>query len=113
MVLFTLAAIFSSFASSAGELIKLQAAQGLGAALMVPQSLAIINACFVPEERGRAIGLWAGISGGVSALGPLAAGWLIERFGWGAAFWMTTPVIVLAVVFVYGVWGWARRLRNG
>jgi EmrB/QacA subfamily drug resistance transporter len=96
MVLFTLAAIFSSFASSAGELITLQAAQGLGAALMVPQSLAIINACFVPEERGRAIGLWAGISGGVSALAPLAAGWLIERFGWGAAFWMTTPVIALA-----------------
>jgi EmrB/QacA subfamily drug resistance transporter len=98
MLLFTLAAIFSSMATSAGELISLQAVQGLGAALMVPQSLAIINACFVLEERGRAIGLWAGISGGVSALGPWVAGWLIERFGWGAAFWMTAPVIALAFV---------------
>jgi EmrB/QacA subfamily drug resistance transporter len=96
MALFALAAVISSTAASVGELIAMQTLQGLGAALMVPQSLAIINACFVQEERGRAIGIWAGVSGGVSALGPWIAGGLIEHFSWGAAFWMTLPVIAAA-----------------
>ncbi len=97
MALFALGGILSGFAWSIGILISFQALQGVGSALMVPQSLAIINACFPSEERGRAIGLWAGISGGIAALGPWVGGWLVEYVGWPAVFWMTIPVIMLAL----------------
>lgn len=97
MSIFALGGILSGFAWTVGILIGFQALQGVGSALMVPQSLAIINACFPPEERGRAIGLWAGISGGIAALGPWVGGWLVEYVGWPAVFWMTIPVIILAL----------------
>ena len=64
---------------------------------MIPQSLAIINACFTENHRGRAIGLWAGLSGGIAALGPWLGGWLVETFSWQAVFFMTVPLSILAV----------------
>ncbi len=64
---------------------------------MVPQSLAIINDCTAECERGRAIGLWAGSSGGIAALGPLAGGWLIDKFSWSAVFFMIVPVSLAAL----------------
>jgi EmrB/QacA subfamily drug resistance transporter len=104
MLLFAIGAVLSGFAWSIGVLIGFQALQGVGSALMVPQSLAIINACFQEEQRGRAIGLWAGLSGGIAALGPWLGGWLVEAFSWRAVFFMTVPVSLLAfivtVVFV-------------
>jgi EmrB/QacA subfamily drug resistance transporter len=85
-------------------LVAFQALQGVGSALMVPQSLAIINACFAENERGQAIGLWAGLSGGIAALGPWLGGWLVETFSWQAVFFMTVPIsfvaLVIAVLFV-------------
>ncbi|MFC1871635.1 MFS transporter [Chloroflexota bacterium] len=97
MLLFATGAILSGIAWSISVLVGFQALQGIGSALMVPQSLAIINACFRDEERGRAIGIWAGISGGIAALGPWLGGWLVENFGWPTVFWMTLPVIALAL----------------
>lgn len=97
MVVFATGSFLSGFAWSIGLLIAFQALVGLGSALMVPQSLAIINACFPSEERGRAIGLWAGISGGIAALGPWIGGTLVESFGWHSVFWMPVPVIALAL----------------
>ncbi len=97
MSIFALGGILSGFAWSVALLISFQALQGVGSALMVPQSLAIINACFPSEERGRAIGLWAGISGGIAALGPWVGGWLVEYVGWPGVFWMTIPVIIFAL----------------
>jgi MFS family permease len=79
-------------------LITLQALQGVGAALMVPQSLAIINDCFTESERGKAIGLWAGISGGIAALGPLAGGWLIDTFSWNAVYFLVVPLCIGSVI---------------
>lgn len=98
MFLFTLGAVLSGFAGSIELLISFQVLQGFGSALMVPQSLAIINDCFMEDERGRAIGIWAGLSGGIAALGPWLGGWLVETFGWPAVFWMTVPVTLLAVM---------------
>ncbi|WP_338739289.1 MFS transporter [Candidatus Dehalogenimonas loeffleri] len=98
MSVFAAGAIASGFASSISQLILLQALQGVGSALMVPQSLAIINVCFRDTERGRAIGLWAGVSGGIAALGPWLGGWLVETSGWPVVFWMVLPVIGLAMV---------------
>jgi MFS family permease len=97
MVLFAGGALISGFAWSIGVLIAFQALQGVGSAMMVPQSLAIINACFLESERGRAIGVWAGISGGIAALGPWVGGILVENLGWPAVFWMTVPVVLIAL----------------
>ncbi len=101
--LFSLAALLSGFVPAVEVLIAIQAVQGIGSAMMVPQSLAIINDCFVESERGRAIGLWAGISGGVAALGPLLGGWLVDAFSWRAIYFMVVPVGLgaLAVAWLF------------
>jgi EmrB/QacA subfamily drug resistance transporter len=95
--IFAIGAILSGFAGSIGQLIAFQAIQGMGSALMIPQSLAIINACFIETHRGRAIGLWAGLSGGIAALGPWLGGWLVETFSWQAVFFITAPLSILVV----------------
>lgn len=97
MALFALAATLSGLAASSVMLIAFQGLQGVGSALMVPQSLAIINDCFPESRRGQAIGLWAGLSGGVAMLGPLLSGWLIEAFSWRAAFFMGVPILMAAL----------------
>jgi EmrB/QacA subfamily drug resistance transporter len=97
MALFALGAVTSGLAGTVGLLIAFQAVQGAGAALMVPQPLAIINACFPENERGQAIGLWAGFSGGIAALGPSLGGWLIDTISWRAAFFLPVPVLLVAI----------------
>ena len=72
--------------------------QGIGAALMVPQSLAIISAAFPQEIRGRAIGTWAGAAALTTALGPAVGGLLIDSLGWRAAFWINLPLAAAVVV---------------
>ncbi len=76
-------------------LIGSRAVQGFGAAIMVPGSLAIINRLFPEEDRGRVIGLWAGISGAIAALGPFLGGVLAE-VSWRLAFWFVVPVGIVA-----------------
>ncbi len=98
IALFATGAILSGLATTISLLIAFQALQGLGSALMVPQSLAIINTCFAEKERGQAIGLWAGLSGGIAALGPWLGGWLVETFSWQAVFFMTLPISFLALI---------------
>ena len=92
---FTFGSLLSSFAQSSGQLIAFQAVQGIGAAMMIPGSLAIINVCFAENVRGKAIGLWAGLSGAMAALGPLLGGWLVEDFGWSSVFLFNVPVGLL------------------
>ena len=74
-----------------------RAVQGLGAALMMPGTLSIITNTFPPEERGKAIGTWAGVSAIALALGPLLGGWLTEDVSWRAIFFINIPVAVIAV----------------
>ena len=96
---FALASLGCALAPGLGWLIAARVAQGIGAALMVPQSLAIISASFPPELRGRAIGTWAGASAMTTALGPAVGGFLVDGFGWRAAFWINLPLAaaVLAI----------------
>ncbi|HEX5176460.1 MAG TPA: MFS transporter, partial [Chthoniobacteraceae bacterium] len=79
IIIFSAASACCGFASSIGQLIGARAAQGLGAALLVPGSLAIISSAFPVAERGRAIGTWSGFSAITAAVGPVLGGWLIEH----------------------------------
>ncbi|HJQ54967.1 MAG TPA: MFS transporter [Gemmatimonadaceae bacterium] len=101
---FTGASVLCGLASSPRLLIGARALQGVGAAFLVPGSLAIINATFDGAERGRAIGTWSGFSAITTAIGPVLGGWLIERISWRAAFFLNVPlaaaVIVLSVAFM-------------
>ena len=97
-VLFALASGACALAPGIGALIAARAVQGIGAALMVPQSLAIISASFPPEIRGRAIGTWAGAASMTTALGPAVGGFLIDSLGWRSAFWINLPLAVAVVL---------------
>jgi EmrB/QacA subfamily drug resistance transporter len=102
--LFTVASVACGFAGSTRALIAARAVQGIGAAFLVPGSLAIISATFDDADRGRAIGTWSGFSAITSAVGPVAGGWLIEHVSWRAVFFLNVPlaamVIVLSVRFM-------------
>lgn len=94
---FTLASLACAVAPSAGALIAARAVQGIGAALLVPQSLAIIAANFPKDIRGKAIGTWAAASAITTALGPPIGGFLIDLLSWRAAFWINLPLAALAL----------------
>jgi EmrB/QacA subfamily drug resistance transporter len=84
-------------------LIAARAAQGLGAALLVPGSLAIISSSFPENERGRAIGTWSGFSAITTAIGPVMGGWLIEHVSWRAVFFINIP-IALSIILISLRW---------
>src|SRR5207245_2231362 len=69
-----------------------RAVQGTAAALLVPGSLALMRAAYREEDQGKAIGLWSGLSGVTSALGPIAGGWLAEAISWRAIFFLNLPL---------------------
>jgi EmrB/QacA subfamily drug resistance transporter len=95
--LFTLASIGCGLALDTAQLITARAVQGIGGAMLVPSSLAIISATFDSRERGRAIGAWAGFSAITAALGPVLGGWLTDAFSWRAIFFINVPLALLAV----------------
>ncbi len=97
IILFTVASIGCAAAPSIGILIGSRVIQGVGAALLVPQSLAIITVCFPKETRGKAIGTWAAASAATTALGPPIGGFLIDAFDWRAVFWINVPLAALAI----------------
>ncbi|MEZ0067502.1 EmrB/QacA subfamily drug resistance transporter [Streptacidiphilus sp. MAP12-20] len=98
VVWFALASALCGLAPNAPTLIAARALQGVGAALLTPGSLAILEASFVPEDRGRAIGAWSGLSGVATAVGPFLGGWLVQAVSWRLIFAINLPVAVLVVV---------------
>ena len=97
LIAFTVASVFCAVAPNATALAIARAGQGVGAAFLVPGSLAIISATFVPEERGRAIGAWSGLSGISTAIGPFLGGWLIDAVSWRWVFLINIPLAAVAV----------------
>ena len=98
VVSFTAASIFCGFATSPRMLIIARGLQGIGAAFLVPGSLAIISATFNDVDRGRAIGTWSGFSAITTAIGPVVGGWLIEHVSWRAAFFVNVPLAAIVVM---------------
>ena len=101
--LFALASVWCGLAPNIKQLIIARAAQGIGGALLVPGSLAIISNSFSEEERGRAIGTWSGFTAITAAVGPVLGGWLIENVSWRAVFFINVPfaLVVLLLVFLH------------
>jgi len=98
IALFACASAACGFAVNIHQLIAARALQGLGAALLVPGSLAIISSSFSEDQRGRAIGTWSGFSAITTAIGPVIGGWLIEHVSWRAVFFINIPLAVLVMV---------------
>ena len=96
-VAFTAASILCALAPDIRWLILFRVLQGVGAALLMPESLAIIETVFHPDDRARAIGAWSGLGGVAAAAGPLMGGWLIDVTGWRAVFVLVVPLAVVVV----------------
>ncbi len=94
---FAVASALCGLAPTVEVLILGRAVQGVGGALLVPGSLAMIRASIRDEDQGPAIGAWTGLSGATTALGPLVGGWLIGAWSWRAVFFLNLPVAALAI----------------
>src|SRR3954465_8611735 len=98
LAVFGLGSALSALATSPDMLIATRALLGGGGACIRPSPLSTLTATFPASERGRAIGIWAGVSGIGIAIGPVAGGWIIEHADWSWIFLVTLPVVVLALV---------------
>ena len=109
LALFVLASIACAVSPSLAWLLAARGAQGVGAALLMPNSLAILGAAFEGDERGKAIGTWAAAGALSSALGPLLGGWLVDTVGWRAIFLINLPVGLAAG---YLAWRYVAETRE-
>lgn len=98
VIVFAVASVFCGLAVDVNQLIAARALQGIGAALLVPGSLAIISASFGEHDRGRAFGTWSGFTSITSAVGPVLGGWLIEHASWHWVFFINLPLAAIVVV---------------
>jgi len=102
--IFGVTSLVCALAPSLPILLAARAAQGVGAALLLPNSLALLNTAFSGEQRGRAVGIWAASGAAMAAVAPLLGGWLVGTVGWPAIFYINLPLalgaILLALRFV-------------
>ena len=97
LVVFGVATAVAARSTTAEHIIIARAVMGIGAALIMPATLSILTNAFPPHERGRAIAVWAGLSGAGAAIGPIASGWLLEHYWFGSIFLVNVPVVLLAL----------------
>jgi EmrB/QacA subfamily drug resistance transporter len=100
LVVFTGASLWCALSGNVEMLITARAVQGIGAALMTPQTLAFITHLFPPAKRGPAMGMWGGVAGLATIAGPLLGGVLVDHFGWEWIFYVNVPIGVIAIVLV-------------
>src|SRR5262247_247112 len=97
VALFALASVWCGAARGVGELIFARAVQGIGGALLVPGSLAIISASFDEERRGQAIGTWSAFTAITASVGSVIGGWLIENISWRSVFFINVPLALVVL----------------
>ncbi|MFF0275255.1 MFS transporter [Streptomyces sp. NPDC004330] len=100
ITVFGLGSALAAFSGSPGELIAFRAVMGLGAAFVMPATLAVLMNVFEREEQPKAIGIWAGGVGLAIAIGPITGGILLEHFWWGSIFLVNVPVVLLALALM-------------
>lgn len=98
LVLFTVASAACGLSQDANQLIVFRVIQGVSAALLTPQTLAILPSIFPPERRGAAFGLLSSVAGLAVVVGPTVGGWLVTSFSWQAIFYLNVPIGIVAVV---------------
>src|SRR2546421_13113439 len=101
IVLFTLASIWCGLSPNALQLIIARAVQGIGGALLVPGSLAIISASFSDNQRGRAIGTWSGFTSITTVIGPVIGGWLVQYASWRWVFFINVPMAIIVLIVLF------------
>jgi len=94
---FGVSSLACALATTIGMLVAFRALQGVGAALLTPGALAILQATFRAEDRSRAIGAWSGLAGITGAVGPLLGGWLVDVTSWRWIFFINVPVVVVVL----------------
>jgi EmrB/QacA subfamily drug resistance transporter len=102
LVAFSVASAVCGLAPNLDALIVARAVQGIGGALLVPGSLALLSASFVTEDRGAAVGAWSGLAGAFSALGPFLGGWLVDAVSWRLVFLINLPIAAVTLWVVRG-----------
>lgn len=100
LIVFSLASLWCGLSSSISSLILARVVQGFGAALISPQSLAVITRVFAPKSRGAAMGVWGAAAGVATMVGPIAGGLLVDSVGWEWVFFVNVPIGVLGVIAV-------------
>src|SRR5262249_19629438 len=98
LVVFGTASLFAVFSSSSTGIIAARGGMGVGAAFVMPATLSILAHVFPPDERPRAIAIWAGVAGVGVALGGIVSGALLESFWWGTIFLINVVVVAVALV---------------
>jgi EmrB/QacA subfamily drug resistance transporter len=100
LVLYGAAAVLASRSTSPDQVIANRAVMGVGAALIMPSTLSLMTSVFPPRERPKAIAVWAGFAGAGGAIGVVSSGLLLRWFWWGSVFFVTVPIIVIALVLI-------------
>ena len=91
-------ALTAIYADSSSDVIAARAVMGLGAALVMPATLSVVVVVFPPEERGKAVGIWAAMAGVGAPIGLLVGGWAVENYDWQMVFWINVPIIIIALL---------------
>jgi EmrB/QacA subfamily drug resistance transporter len=103
MVVFAAGSAGAAMSTSSAELIGFRAVMGIGAAFVMPATLAVIALLFPPRERPKAIAMWSASAGVGVVIGPVLGGALLEHFAWGSVFWINVPLIVVALAAILAV----------
>ncbi|PXB00011.1 MFS transporter [Nostoc sp. 3335mG] len=110
IALFTVASLGCALARDLELLLAARAVQGIGAAILLPNSLATLGHAFTGEARGKAIGTWAAVAAIAGAVGPPLGGWLVDTIGWRSIFYINLPIAVVAIGIA---WRWVSESRAG
>ncbi len=98
LVIYLIACVTATRSETMWQLIACRAAMGVGAALIMPSTLSILVNVFAPNERTKAIAIWASVTGAAGAIGPVASGWLLGHFWYGSVFLVNVPILIVALV---------------